>query len=198
MKKFKCIHEFILDVGKPFEEHINLAGFKIYLNEKFSGVEAARRIAPVLQIPMDYTGPISVGDLVLFDPSILYRPIYQGVRQDSMYLVDKSKQWYRIMPNLILLFKKDGGDWQGHLDNNLVEPIEEIVKEKQGSIYIPNLGSKSKEKTGIVRFINSQLSALGVEVGDRIVSKDYTESVFKLEGKTYWFMQNEHVLAKIV
>ena len=96
-------------------------------------------------------------------------------------------------------------EWKSHLDSVFISPIK-ISEEKKKSIpglIIPDSvfekekGYKGNQtQQGIVEYGNTNLSKLGINVGDEVMFKIDREYEFKINGKTLWHMENNDIVLR--
>lgn len=191
------INEFIIEIKEAYKDKITTeGGLEIYANKDFSYAQLSNRIGKVIGSPELFESEIREGYEVLVDPSILYEQIYRSLKQESVYLVDREKGWYRIDPTIIVMYRENSkSEWKGYLNNLLVDRIE---KEKVESkiIFTEETTQKFEKGKAIVKFSNKELELLGVKNNDTIHYDHQIGISFWLENKEYFWIRNNHVLAK--
>lgn len=81
----------------------------------------------------------------------------------------------------------------------IVEPIEEKTK---GGIVLPETAKEKPQEgrvmaTGAGKYIGGKKIPLEVKVGDRVLFKKYGPDEVKIEGKEYYILEEEDILAII-
>lgn len=200
----KSITDFIIHIDKPFNETFTTEqGMKLYGDKRWLADKMANRIAKVISVPLGSETPIKVGYEVLVDPSILYEQIYNlthGV-QESIFLVDKKKMWYKIQPNLVVLYREnENATWKGHLQNAVFERVEvkQIEAKTESSLIILPESNKVKQyekSRARLVFGNDDLEVLP---GQEVMVKDDYGLPFQLESKHYLWFRNEDIIAVVL
>ena len=193
------INEFIIEIKQAYSETIKTkSGLEIYANKDFSFAELSNRIGRIISVPALAETEIKEGDEVFIDPSILYEQTYRGEKQESVFLVDREKGWYRIEPRIIVLFKKDG-EWRGNLNNLLIERIEIPQEEIKPSIIITETPKVKYEKNKAkVKYSNTYLEQQNIKNGDAIYYDDTMGISVWLNEVEYHWIRNEFVLGKAI
>lgn len=202
------INEYIVQVEKPLNDKMTLGDTEIYVDPSFDQTKHSNRIGKVISTPLGLETPIQAGDEVLLVHTILMYQEFQYGRTDSVYLVDKDKGYYRVPMDLIIMFRRDAAtDWKCYGINLMIEPIKAEAEDyKIGGLYLPdnyygtniecNTGGYHKQY-GYVKYINEDLEALGVAVGDKVFFVDFGDYEFNIDGNVLYCMDNRDVLAII-
>ena len=88
-------------------------------------------------------------------------------------------------------------------DRVLVKPVQEEDKKTKSGIIIPETINKEKPEQGRViavgegKYENGKLVASRVKVGDTIIFSKYSPDEIKVEGKEYYILKEENILAII-
>lgn len=196
----KSLHDYIIELPKPLNETFKTEqGNEFYAHQDFSVDRLSNRIATVTSTPLFVDTPIQVGYQVMFEPTILYKQIYQGVKQDYTHYVDKSQKLFRITPGMIVLYRKDENDtWKGYGQNVLVKPIEEnSIPITSSVLIIPETVKETKYKKERVKLLyaNESIEALGAKAGDEVIINPKGGVKFWIEGKEHWWLMNRHIWA---
>ena len=80
-------------------------------------------------------------------------------------------------------------------DNVLVEPVSQEEKTESG-IYLPETVEGDKPQEGIVVAVGDD-DKIKVRVGDKVIFKKYAETEVKVDGKEYYIIKNEDILAVV-
>lgn len=197
--EMKGIHDYIVEIKEPFKDTFKTeGGLELYANKDFSAERLSNRIGIIKATPHLFKGIIKEGYQVLIDPTILYEQIYRGVKQESIHLLDREKMLFKIEPKLIILFREnENEEWKGFLNNLLAEPIIKNTKEIT-SEYIFTVEVKEEFIKGkaIVKYCNEEVKELGISKNDTIAINPFGGLSFWLNGKEYWWLRTNDVLAK--
>lgn len=193
----KAINEFIIEVGKAFKDTISHGSLELYANHITQQNELSNRFGKVINLPMAINSEIEIGAEVIIEPTVLFKQVYRGKEQESRFLVNKQKGWYRLTPDMIILYKNPGKEWQGHNNNLFVEPIEQVEQKTASGIIIPE-DKKRKDAYATVAYLNEKLKKEDIQVGDKICYPAENKFEFEFQGKTYLYLKNMHVLGKMI
>lgn len=191
----KGLNEFIIEIGKAFSDTISHGSLTLYTDYRTKQHEQSNRTGKVVSIPMQFETDVKPGAEVLIDPTVLFRQSYRKKEQESQFLVNKEKGWYRVEPNMIILYKNPGEEWKGHLHNLLVDPITDENEETDSGLFIGK--EKLKHSYAKVAFVNSEMESQGVSPGDVIAYPTEMDWPFELEGKKYLYLRSRDLLAKV-
>lgn len=194
----KGILDFIIHIPEPFKEKFTTeSGMEFYGDKRFMPQQLSNRKATIINVPCSLETVLQPGFEVLVDPTILYEQNFHltGGAQESIYLVDKDKAYYKINPRMIIAYRNSNMDsWIGFMDNGLYERIEISENEKKiGQLFLPE-SSKKKHQQGKAKvvFKNEDLEA---NIGQTVFVKEDFGIEFFLDGKILLWYRNEDVLA---
>lgn len=157
----------------------------VVLTSSIENHKDVNRIGEVVQVPVEYQGNISIGDLVVVHHNI-FRSYYdmKGYERksreyfkDNLYLVDL---------NQIFLVKKDN-NWNSFDDFCFVSPVEE-KKEVTINKYSSNIGK--------LKYSNEGLFLLGVNEGDTVAFVDDSEYEFIIDDQLMYRMRTKDICIK--
>ena len=190
------VREYIIKIEQAFKDEIKLkSGLELKVVSKLDQPKYSNRIGEVISTPARGDNHIEKGSKVLIDPTVLFKQIYRGQYQESMFLVDKEKGYYRVEPNMVIMYQKDN-TWYCNNHNVLIEPIYTEVDFNSG-IYL-NPIKKLKKNYGKIAYINKKLLEEGLKVGDEVIHVSNREFEFEFEGNIYFQMRDVDVLAKVI
>lgn len=201
----KGTKDFIIHIPQPFSNIIKTeSGVEIFADKRFSADRLSNRIGTVISTPINGEFEIKEGFKVLVDPTILFEQIYKGTSgaQQSIFLVDKQKSWYKIEPSMIVLYQKNESvNWKGFQNNAIYELVEEANPEEQPKeslfIYIPEtFTSKFKQDRAILKYGNDEILK-EVAPGQEVIVKPEMAIEYWIDGKTYKWFRNEDVVAVV-
>lgn len=204
----KGLKDFIIKLDKPLNDTFKTeSGLDIYAHKDFSVDRLSNRVAEVVAIPMFTETPVKVGYEVMIEPTILYKQIYRGVKQSYTSLIDNDDNLFKVTPNMIILYREnENEEWKGHLQNCLLEPIEDKVEQPKSSfLVLPDSVTKVGYKKGraILKYSNDLLKSFGAKIGDEVILttshiNNASGVKFWIEGKEFWWVKNNSVAACIV
>lgn len=192
----KGINEFIIEIGKAFHNTLEHGSLKLYTDHKTKQQEQSNRKGKVISIPAKGECSIEVQADVIIDPTVLFEQVYGGKVQESQFLVNKAKGWYRVSPEMVLLYKNPNKEnYLAHKNNLFVTPVKDDVT-KIGSIYIPK-PVNDQESIARVEISNEEMiNEEDIHSGDHIYYNTKAEWKFNIEGKEFILIKNFHVLGK--
>tara|TARA_R100001509_G_C4837487_1_gene205376 strand:+ start:53 stop:619 length:567 start_codon:yes stop_codon:yes gene_type:complete len=149
----------------------------------------SNRLAEVINLPMNYTGNVQVGDTLLVHHNVFkyYNDIYGRQKsgrswiKDGLFLVD---------PDQFFLFKR-GDQWQAYDKYCFVRPIPK--KES----YIEGSGVKYEPLQGELVYVNEELLNMGLSSGDHICFTPNSEYPYEVEGETLYRMFTNNITVRL-
>lgn len=197
----KGLKEFIIKLEKPLNETFKTeSGIEMYADKDFSVDRLSNRVATVKAVPIFVDTPVKVGYEVMIEPTILYKQVHRGVRQGYTSLIDVDDNLFKITPNMVILYRETKDDtWKGHLQNLMIEQIEEEQVVVKTSLLLPD-NAKPKYKKGVAKvlYVNQELKETGIENGDMIYIVKSGGVNFWLEGKHYWWVRSRDVYGGLI
>lgn len=188
------IHEFIIEIKVTYNKTFKTeSGLELYANKDFSADRLSNRVGKVISTPLLLESEIKEGFEVMIDPTVLYEQCYLGAKQESIFLVDREKMWFRIEPRLIILYRENKlSKWKGFLENLLVEPIKKPEPKRNIIFTIEEVEKYEKGKAKIV-YPNVNIE---VETNDKVAIDPSGGVPFWINGKEFWWVRNVDVLGK--
>ena len=145
---------------------------------------ASNRYAIVIETPINYTGPIKIGDTLLVHHNVFkYYNDMKGVERsgksffkDNLFFID-NEQFFLYNHN---------GAWNAHSKYCMIKPIEK--KESY-------LKSHENEEPliGLVKYPNKYLISKGINKGDKISFKPDSEYEFNIDGEKLYRMFDHQI-----
>lgn len=199
------ITEFIVEIKEPVKESIKIGGTEIFVDGSYDQTKYSNRIGKVISTPIGYETPIKVGDEVLIVHTVLMSQTYQGKQHDPVFLVDKSKGYYRLTNELIVMYRPCiNSEWKCNWIHVMVSPIAAEKEDfKIGSFYLGmdsydtdvecnTMGFLKQE--GHIKYLNKELKDAGVKVGDKVHFEEHGDYEFNLDGEVVYCMDNRDIL----
>lgn len=197
----KGLNEFILEFTRPLNDtFMTESGVELYGHKKFHVDRLANRVANVISPPQLKDTVIKEGYQVMIEPSIFHKQIYRDREQEYTSIVDKEKNWFAVLPSMIVLYREnEKSEWKGHLGNIMVMPIPITEKTVQSDIIImPKTQPKYKTDRAILLYSNENIKQWGANEGDELVIRPDSGLKFWIEGKEYWWVREVDVLGVVV
>jgi co-chaperonin GroES (HSP10) len=192
----KGISHFILEVENAFKDTIEVGSLELYIDKKISRDRSSNRFGKIINTPFfDEDNILASGYEVIFDATILYRQLYKEGTQESIYLVNKEKSWYKIESNMIVLYRENSeAEWKGYKDNLMVSFITEKPKQTSGLILVQSKETTVKGKA-IVKYRNAFLEEEGVQNGQEVFINPSCGIPFFFKNETLYWVRSKDILA---
>jgi len=146
--------------------------------------QSSNRLATVVALPIDYSGPIKEGDTLLVHHNVFkfYNDI-KGRRKsgrsflkDNLFLVDYEQ---------FFLYKQNN-EWKSHSKYCFIKPMS-----TEDSYLFKNC--TEEPLFGTVKYINQELLDLGVSVGDKISFTPDSEYPFTVDDEKLYRMFTNNI-----
>ena len=144
--------------------------------------EASNRLAIVVALPIDYSGPIKEGNILLVHHNVFkfYNDIKGRQKSGRSYLKDNL---FLVDQEQFFLYKQEE-NWKAHGKYCFIKP----APLKDSYIF---KGGNEEPLFGTIKYINQELLDLGVKVGDDISFTPDSEYPFMVdEEKLYRMLTN--------
>jgi len=174
--------------GRRYDNTKDISGVDIITSTSEEDHKFSNRQAEVLSTPINYDGPISVGDILLVHHNAFkfYNDI-KGRRKsgksffrDDIFFID-SDQFF--------LYKK-GSKWNSYDRYCFVKPIPAIDS------YIKKPFS-DEPLMGVMKYTNEYLSSKGVNDGDLVCFKPDSEYEFNVDGEILYRIFDHQITIKL-
>lgn len=185
----KGTHDFIIKSEREYNDSFTTeAGVEIFADKRFSADRLANRIATVVETPLLLDCEIKAGYEVMIDPTIYMRQNYERWgRLENQW--KQSDGTYKIPPGMIVLYRETPNDeWKGYDENLMVRMVETKIEKELIS---------ETERTITIEYPNQKILDLGVEKGDKVRIKGHGGLLFYIDGKQYYWIRTNDVLAKL-
>jgi co-chaperonin GroES (HSP10) len=193
----KGIQHFIIEVKDPFKDTIEVGEVKLYVDKDISRDRSANRFGKIISTPaFSKDETIQDGYEVIFDATILYKQLYKAGTQESIHLVDVAKSWYKIEPDMIILFREnENQEWKGYGDNLMVSFITEKSKEVSFGLVLTPVKETVTKGKAIVKYRNAFLEEQEVENGQEVFINPSSGIPFFFKEETMYWIRSKDVLA---
>jgi hypothetical protein len=144
----------------------------------------SQRVAEVVELPINYDGPIKAGDLLLVHHNVFKFYYDMKGRQKSGRSFFKDDLFF--VDHMQFFMYHDGDRWHAHDKYCFIKPVE-----KKGSIIFKNVSEEPL--IGTIRYINEQLEAFGLKEGDEISFKPDSDYEFTVDGEKLYRMFTDNI-----
>ena len=145
---------------------------------------ASNRYGIVVETPINYTGPIKIGDTLLVHHNVFkYYNDMKGVERsgksffkDNLFFIDND-QFFLYNHN---------GVWNAHSKYCMIKPI------KKKESYLKS-HENEEPLIGLVKYPNKYLLSKGVKKGDKVSFKPDSEYEFNVDGEKLYRMFDHQI-----
>jgi hypothetical protein len=163
---------------------IDIDGIRLIVSTSQEDASSSNREAIVMETPLVYDGPISVGDHLLVHHNVFkfYYDMKGRQRNGRSYFKDGL---FFIDDMQYFMWRKSDGDWQTVGDVCFIEPIGEKESWIQKFTDLEPL-------QGVIRYRSDSLE--GADVGDEVLFRPNSEYEFRIHGRTMYRVFNRAVV----
>lgn len=191
------INCIIIEVDEAYVNYVDTLGSKMYTTSSIESVESINRKARIVEAP-NFT-ILKKGDEVIVHHNILrLRYGMQGSTIKSNY--HYKDNLYFVPLTEIFMFKRGDNEWEALDPFCFIKPIKYENKKVGNLLIYDNTTGSHKDKVkniGEVKFLNKEMKAAGISIGDKIVFSNNSEYEFNINGEILYKMSTRDILAKI-
>jgi co-chaperonin GroES (HSP10) len=184
------INYIIVEIDEAYKNEID----GIIVNSTIESVAHINRIAKVVEAP-SFTILRKGDDVVVHHNMFRLRNGMRGQRVQSDYHIEDNK--YFIPFTEVYMYRR-GGEWNAIRPFVFLKPVD-FEEEVSNGFTITKTDSNShkgkKKLRGIVKYLNDELEAQGVKVGDEVLFSYFSEYEFNIDGETLYKMSTKDILA---
>ena len=174
--------------GKRYNNTKEISGIELIISTSEEDHRFSNREAEVLEIPINYSGPIKAGDKLLVHHNVFKfyndmkgrRKSGKSFFKEDIFLVD-NEQFYMF---------HNGTEWQAHDRYCFVRPI----KPEETFIYKP---IEEEPLMGIMVYPNEYLKSKGINAGDKVCFKPDSEYEFIVDDEKLYRMYDHQITIKL-
>ena len=174
--------------GSRYSNTKNIGGIELIVNSSEEDHRFSNRYAEVLELPLGYEGPISVGDTLLVHHNTFkfYNDIKGNRKSGKSFF---KEDIFLIEPDQFFMYKHEG-EWHAYDRYCFVKPIPPL------KYYIDKPVSE-EPLMGVMRYPNKKLMDMGVMPGDVVCFAPDSEYEFNVDGEKLFRMFDHHITVKI-
>jgi hypothetical protein len=174
--------------GKRYNNSKEIGGIDFLTSTSEENHMASNREAVVVSTPIDYTGDISPGDILLVHHNVFkfYNDMKGRQKSGKSYFKD---DLFFIDDTQYFMYKKNN-QWYCHDRYCFVKPIPA----SESYIFKP---FAEEPLMGKIRYINTRLKSYGINQGDLVTFQPDTEYEFEVDGEKLYRMFDHHITMKI-
>lgn len=149
----------------------------------------SNREGEVIALPLEYQGPIAIGDTLLVHHNVF--KFYNDIkgRQQSGRSFFREDQFF-VDFDQFYMYRAPGGGWIPQGRYCFVEP----VPPEDSTIFKP---TTEEPLVGIMRYPNDYLTGQGIESGDTVTFCPESEYEFTVDGEKLYRMFDHQITCKI-
>ena len=146
--------------------------------------KTANRYAQVVSTPINYSGDVNIGDILLVHHNVFkyYNDMYGREKSGKSFF--KDDLFFIDFDQFFLYYNKE--EWKSHSKYCFIKPIPPKKS---------FLGKTGKEEPlmGVVKYNNQELKNLGVKVGDEVSFTPESEYEFYVEDEKLYRMFTDNI-----
>ncbi len=173
--------------GRRYDNIKNIGGIDFITSVSQEDHTVSNRYAEVISTPVNYSGEIVPGDILLVHHNVfkIYYDMKGREKSGASYFKD---DLFFIGDDQFFLYNHDN-KWKSHSKYCFIKPID-----TKDSIIKKNC--KEEPLMGIITYINDELISLGLSVGDEISFEPDSEYPFTIEGEKLYRMFTNNITIK--
>lgn len=174
--------------GKRYNNTKEVGGIELIISTSEEDFRFSNRMAEVIELPIDYSGPITIGDTLIVHHNVF--KFYNDMRgrrksgksffKEDLFFID-DEQFFMF---------HNGTDWQAHDRYCFVRPI----KPEESFIYKP---IEEEPLRGVMVYPNEYLMSKGIKSGDMVCFKPDSEYEFEVDGEKLYRMYDHQITIKL-
>ena len=183
-------HSFIVRPvkGRRYDNIKNIGGIDFITSVSKEDHKTSNRQAEVVSTPLNYSGDIDKGDILLVHHNVFKFYFDMKGREKSGKSFFKDDLFFIDNDQFFLYNKK--GKWHGHDKYCFIKPIP------KKDFYLKGVGVKEEPLHGVIKYTNKQLEQLGINEGDEVCFTPDSEYEFYVDSeKLYRMFTNNITLA---
>ena len=174
--------------GKRYDNTKDIGGIEIILSTSEEDHKFSNRYAEVVELPLDYEGPILPGDTLIVHHNAFkfYNDMRGRRRSGKSFFKD---DLFFIEPDQFYMYKRNG-DWKSYDKYCFVKPLPAIES------YIKKPFSE-EPLMGIMKYPNEYLLSQGVKVGDVVCFCPDSEYEFNVDEEKMYRIYDHQITAVV-
>lgn len=174
--------------GKRYNNTKEIGGIELIISTSEEDHRFSNREAEVIEVPIDYNGPIKIGDKLLVHHNVFKfyndmkgrRKSGKSFFKEDIFLIDDEQ---------FFMYHNETG-WHAHDRYCFVQPI----KPEESFIYKP---IEEEPLMGIMRYPNKALMDSGVKPGDKVCFKPDSEYEFIVDDEKLYRIYDHQITIKL-
>lgn len=174
--------------GKRYDNTVDVGGIGLIVSSSIEDHKASNRFAIVVSLPINYSGPIKVGDTLVVHHNVFkfYNDTQGRIKSGKSYYKD---DLFFIEEDQFFMYGSEG-NWKAIEKYCFIEPS------KQKEWTISRIGSK-EPLMGKIIYGNETLRSMGIEEGDEVSFTPDSEYEFKIDDRLLYRVFTKDVCLKL-
>lgn len=174
--------------GKRYNNTKEVGGIELIVSTSEEDFRFSNRMAEVIELPIDYSGPITIGDTLLVHHNVFkFYNDMRGRRKSGKSFF--KEDLFFIEPDQFFMFH-NGEEWMSHDRYCFIMPIPAI------DTYISKPLSE-EPLMGQMKYPNEYLISKGIKSGDIVCFKPDSEYEFEVDGEKLYRMYDHQITIKL-
>jgi hypothetical protein len=174
--------------GKRYNNTKEVGGIELIISTSEEDFRFSNRMAEVIELPIDYDGPITVGDTLLVHHNVFkFYNDMKGRRKSGKSFF--KEDLFFIEPDQFFLYNHNDS-WFAHDRYCFVKPIPAVES------YISKPFSE-EPLMGQMKYPNEYLMSKGINSGDMVCFKPDSEYEFEVDGEKLYRMYDHQITIKL-
>ena len=182
----KSLFDFIVEpYGQRYNNKVKVGDKSLIINTQVETFKSINNIAKVIEIPLSYETSVKKGDLIMIHHNVFRRWYNMRGEEKNSKSYFKDNMYFVQQDQVYLYKRKD--KWIAFNNRCFVAPLKDEVE-------IHN--TLEQNLIGILKYGNSSLEALGINIGDVVGYKPFGEYEFIVDGERLYCMKSNDIVIK--
>jgi len=182
----KSLFDFIVKpYGQRYNNKVKVGDKSLIINTQVETFKSINNIAKVIEVPLSYETSVKKGDLIMIHHNVFRRWYNMRGEEKNSKSYFKDNMYFVQQDQVYLYKRKD--KWIAFNNRCFVAPLKDEVE-------IHN--TLEQNLIGILKYGNSSLEALGINIGDVVGYKPFGEYEFIVDGERLYCMKSNDIVIK--
>jgi hypothetical protein len=174
--------------GKRYDNTKEIGGVELIVSTSQEDHKFSNRYAEVVELPLEYNGPVAVGDTLLVHHNVFkfYNDMRGNQKSGRSFFKD---DLFFIEPDQFFMYKR-GSTWNAYDKYCFIKPIDAIDS------YVKKPFT-DEPLMGIVKYSNEYLMSKGIFSNDKVCFQPDSEYEFIVDGEKLYRMFDHQITIKL-
>jgi len=174
--------------GKRYDNTKEIGGVELIVSTSQEDHKFSNRYAEVVELPLEYNGPVAVGDTLLVHHNVFkfYNDMRGNQKSGRSFFKD---DLFFIEPDQFFMYKR-GSTWNAYDKYCFIKPIDAIDS------YVKKPFT-DEPLMGIVKYSNKYLMSKGIFSNDKVCFQPDSEYEFTVDGEKLYRMFDHQITIKL-